>query len=154
MILLAAPPALYVILAFKMQLFGDALALGVYIETLQSKLNESLEGTGIKLAYNDVMHKSLYLSILGIQVIFLMLIVSAYAISGAVAFHLKTYRCLGIAFFIVSVLVGVGTLVLAVIDGMSSESAPQRLLGGGSAEMKGVFGIRKAKPGSGQEKPG
>ncbi|MFJ7181940.1 hypothetical protein ACIQXA_37590 [Streptomyces massasporeus] len=144
-ILLAAPPALCVVLAFMMQLFADALALGIYIEALQSKLNESLKETGIKLSYNEVMHKRQYLSILGIQIIFLMLIGSAYAISGVIAFHLESYRCLGISFFFVSLFVGGGTMILAVIDGVSSESAAQRLVGGGSADSAGVFGLRQLK---------
>ncbi|MEU9631589.1 hypothetical protein AB0D89_33015 [Streptomyces luteogriseus] len=141
--LLAAPPALCVILAFMMQLFGDALALGVYIETLQNKLNETLEGEGVKLAYNDVMHKRRYLSILGIQVVFLMLICAAYVVSGVIAFNLESYRSWGIIFFWASAIVGFVTLILAVIDGMSSESAAQRILGGGSADVKGAFGLRK-----------
>ncbi|MFD6183557.1 hypothetical protein [Streptomyces goshikiensis] len=143
--LLAAPPALCVILAFMIQLFGDALALGVYIETLQNKLNETLEEEGVKLAYNDVMHKRRYLSILGIQVIFITLICSAYAIAGIIAFNLDSYRSWGIFFFFVSVFVGLGTLILAAIDGMSSESSAQRILGGGSASMKGAFGLRKVR---------
>lgn len=143
--LLAAPPALCVILAFMIQLFGDALALGVYIETLQNKLNETLEEEGVKLAYNDVMHNRRYLSILGIQVIFITLICSAYVISGIIAFNLDSYRNWGIFFFFVSVFVGLGNLILAAIDGMSSESSAQRILGGGSASMKGAFGLRKVR---------
>ncbi|CAG6397590.1 hypothetical protein NMG29_39290 [Streptomyces cocklensis] len=142
-ILLAAPPALCIILAFMMQLFGDALALGVYIETLQNKLNETLQGEGVKLAYNDIMHKRRYLSILGIQVVFLMLICSAYVASGMIAFNLESYRSWGIVFFYASTFVGFGTLILAVIDGMSSESAAQRILGGGPADAKGAFGLRR-----------
>ncbi|MEV5877512.1 hypothetical protein AB0L75_25485 [Streptomyces sp. NPDC052101] len=127
-IFLAAPPMLCIALATMTHFYADALALGVYLEKLQSALNEDLPGE-VKLEYNKLLHRRRYLGLIPIQGTFLLLICAAYIAAGEIAYNLARHGGASQVFYWTSLVLGSACLILAAVDALRSERVAAQLIG-------------------------